>query len=81
MEGVGHALIPHAVGEHPVGLHHDLRVAGLHGQHDVVVILIPADVQEFHGAFDHPQRGIPVVAQDAVRQGTMVGADAHGPAQ
>ena len=81
VEGVGHALIPHAVGEHPVGLHHDLRVAGLHRQHDVVVVLIPADVQEFHGALDHSERGVAVMAEDAVRQRPVVGADAHGPSE
>ena len=81
VERVGHALLAHAVGEHAVGLHHDLRVAGLHGQHDVVVVLIPADVQEFHGALDHAERGVAVVAEDAVRQRPVVGADAHGPSE
>ena len=79
VERVGHSLPAHPVGEHPVGLHHHLRVAGLHGQHDVVVVLIPADVQEFHGALDHAERGVAVVAEDAVGEGSVVGADAHGP--
>jgi len=43
--------------------------------------LVAADAGEFEGAFDHAERGVAVTVHDPVREGTVVGADAHGAAE
>jgi hypothetical protein len=64
--------------EQAVGGDHDLGVAGLHGEDELVVVVIAGDAGEFEGAFDHAERGVAVAVHDAVAEGSVVGADAHG---
>ena len=63
--------------EQAVGLHHHLRVASLHADDDLVVVLGLADTQKLQRRLHHAQRRIAVAAQDAVGEGAVVGADAH----
>ncbi len=82
MEGVipvGPELIE-AGDEESVALDHDLGVAGLHGEAEVVEVVVAGDAGEFEGAFDHSEGGIPVAVHDAVGEGPVVGADAEGAA-
>ena len=81
MEGVVHPFGVHAGYEQAVGLNHHLWVGGLHADHQVVVVVVAANTQEFHGAFYHAFRRVAVAAHDAVRQRTVVGSDAHGPTE
>jgi hypothetical protein len=64
--------------EQSVGLHHHLHVAGLHAQHDLVVVLIAADAQELEGALHHALGRVAVAVEYAVAEAAVVGADAHG---
>ena len=70
----------HARHQQSVGLDHDLRVRGLHRQHDVVVVVLAGDAHELERRLDHARRRIAVAVHDAVGQGAVIGADAHGDA-
>jgi hypothetical protein len=65
--------------EQPVTLDHDLRIARLHREHEVVEMAVARDAGEFEGALDHAERRIAVAVHDPVAQRTVVRADAHGP--
>ena len=64
--------------EQAVGLDHYLRVRCLHREDERVVVVIPGDAGEFERTFDHAERGVAVAIHDPIRQGSVVGADAHG---
>ena len=81
MQRKGHVFLGHSGHKQTVRLHHHLRVGGLHRHHDVVVTFVHANPQEFQGAFHHPQGRVSVPTHDAVGQGPVVGADAHGPSK
>ena len=72
------AELEQAGGEQPVGIDHDLGVAGLHGEDEVVVGVLAGDAGELDGAFDHAGGGVAEAVHDAVGEGAVVGADAHG---
>jgi hypothetical protein len=67
--------------EEAVGGDHDLGVGGLHGEVEVVEVVFAGDAGKFEGALDHAQGGVAVAVHDAVGEGAVVGADAHGAAQ
>ncbi len=67
-----------ACDEEAVGFYHDLGVGGLHGEEEVVVVVVAGDACEFEGAFAHAEGGIAVAVHDAVGEGAVVGSDAHG---
>ncbi len=57
VERVVEAFLVHARHQQPVGLDHDLRIRGLHRQHDVVVVVARGDAQELQRRLDHA-RGV-----------------------
>ncbi len=63
-----------------VGVDHHLRIAGLHREDEGVVIHLAGDAGELEGALDHAERRVAVTVHDAVGEGAVVGADAHGDA-
>ena len=67
--------------EQAVGLDHDLRIAGLHREEEIVIALCAGDAGELEGALDHAERRVAMAVHDAVAQGAVIGADAHGAAQ
>ena len=68
-------------GEQPIGLDRHLRVARLHAEDDVAVVLVLADVEELERALDHAARRVAVAVQDAVGERAVVGADAQRAAE
>ena len=62
-------------------LDHDERVAGLHAEQEIVVVIVSADVSELEGGLHHATRRVAIVAQNARREAAMVGANAHGAVQ
>lgn len=81
VEGVVPIHPVHLGGQEAVGLDHDEGVGGLHGKHEVVVVLRAADVGELDGRLDHAAGGVAIERQDAARQRPVVGADAHAPVE
>ena len=76
-----HVFLVHARDQEAVRLDHDLRVGRLHGHHHIEIPFVHTNAQELEGAFHHAQRRIAIATHDAVRQGTVVGANPHGPAK
>ncbi len=64
-----------------VGLDHDLRIAGLHREQEIVETIRAGDAGKFQGALHHAMRGVTMAVHDAVTQAAMIGTDAHGAAQ
>ena len=76
---VGHA-IRQARRQQAIGLDCNLGVARLHAEDDVVKALALAHVEELQRTLHHAGRRVAVAVQDAVRQRSVVGADANGAA-
>ncbi len=68
----------HFFHQQAISLHHDLRIGGLHGHHNVVVAVVLANPNKFHRRLHHSERGVAIATHDAIGEGAMVGADAHG---
>jgi hypothetical protein len=81
VKGVVHPLLLHAGHHESVGLDHDLGVGRLHGDDQVAVVVLLADTDELERALHHALGGVAVAVHDPVREGAVVGADAHGDAQ
>ena len=59
MEGVVPALGVHLLSQQPVGLDHNERVGRLHGEQEVVVVVLTADVRKLKRALHlHAKDGI-----------------------
>lgn len=67
--------------EEAVGLDHDLWVRGLHGEDEVVVVVIASDAGKLEGAFAHAEGGVAIAVHDAIRERAVVRTDAHGAAE
>ena len=78
VDGVIHAEGLHFLDKEAGALHHDFDVAGLHGEHQLVVVLFAAHLGELYGALCHAFGGVAVARHDALAEGAMVGADTHG---
>mmetsp|Transcript_11882 Transcript_11882/g.32451 ORF Transcript_11882/g.32451 Transcript_11882/m.32451 type:complete len:284 (-) Transcript_11882:60-911(-) len=81
MQGVVPAAGIHLLSQEAVRLDHDQGIGGLHGEHKVVVVVLAAHFSELKSRSHHALRGVSIEAEDPRRQGAMVGANAHGPAQ
>mmetsp|Transcript_133881 Transcript_133881/g.232325 ORF Transcript_133881/g.232325 Transcript_133881/m.232325 type:complete len:477 (-) Transcript_133881:414-1844(-) len=81
MDGVIPPNLVHLRRKQTVGLHHDQWVAGLHGEHKVVEVVLAADPSELKGRLHHPLGRVPVPAQGACRQAPVVGSDPDGAIQ
>mmetsp|Transcript_9669 Transcript_9669/g.19498 ORF Transcript_9669/g.19498 Transcript_9669/m.19498 type:complete len:216 (-) Transcript_9669:309-956(-) len=77
MHGVLPALRIHLRRQQPVRLHHDLWVGGLHGEEEVMVVVLAADARELESALHHALRGVSEVAQSARRQRPVIRPDPH----
>ena len=75
VQRIVHALLVHALHEQPVRLHHHDGVGGLHGQHDLVVVVLAEDAQKLQCGLHHALRRIAVAVHHAVGKRTVVGAD------
>ena len=53
-QGVRRALLLEASDKQPVAFNHDLRVARLHRELEIVVVVLAGDASEFKRALDHP---------------------------
>ena len=51
--GVVPAMRIHLLGQETIRLHHDQRVAGLHGEQEVVVVPVPADLRKLKRRLHH----------------------------
>ena len=80
VKGVVPAELVHLVREETVRLHHHERVGRLHGEDEVVVVVLAADARELERRLHHAGGGVAVTGQGAGAEGTVVGADAHGDA-
>ena len=69
-----------ARGKKAVSGNHDLRIRGLHGKDEVMVILLPREPGKLQRTFHHAERRIAVAVHDPVAQRTVIRADAHGDA-
>ena len=78
MDGIVHAEGLHLLDEEACALHHHLHVAGLHRENQLVIVLLAADLGELYGTLGHALGGVAVARHDALAEGTVVGADAHG---
>ena len=76
-----HAFLVHVRYQQPIGLHHHLRIGGLHRNDHIVVIMLAADSQELHSTFNHAHRCVAVTTQDAVRQRSVICTNAHCPTE
>ena len=77
MQGVVPAELVHLCGEHPIRLHHDQRVGGLHREEEVVVVVLPADLSELNRRLYHAARRVAPIGHDSRRKGAMVSTDSH----
>ena len=66
MERIVHAFGHHFVYQQAIGLNHDLRIAGFHGKHDVVIVEVNAYPRKFKCGFDHAEWGVAKSAHNAV---------------
>src|SRR3546814_12583560 len=62
----------------PLGVYHYLRVAGLHGNDQFMVIHVAANTHEFHRRLDHTAGRIPIPAHYPVRKRPVICSDPHG---
>ena len=63
-----HAFCIHASDKKAVGLDHDLRIGGLHADHDFVVVMFSANSEKFQGTFHHARGSVSVAAENAIRK-------------
>ena len=78
VDGIVHAEFLHLLDEEARALHHDGDVTGLHGEDELVVVLLTAHLRELDGGLCHAFGGVAVARHDAFGEGAVVGADAHG---
>ena len=64
-----------------VAFNRDLRIAGLHRENEIVVIVLASYAGKFKGTLDHAQRRVTVTIHDAIAERAVVGPDAHGAAK
>lgn len=76
VERIIHPLPLHRFRQKPVGGHHDPRIARLHRHHDLIERLFAADAQELHRRGHHPFGGIAPLVENALRERTVIHADA-----
>ena len=77
VQGEVHALALHHVAKQAHGAHHDDGVAGLDAHDHVAEFLPLTDAQELHAALHDALGRVAVARHDAIRQGTVVHADAE----
>ena len=65
----------------PVGRHHDQRVARLHGEHEVVVVMLAADVSKLKRTGHHASWCVAIERQDTCRQTAVVRSNSHSGSQ
>ena len=63
-----------------IGLDHDLRVARLHRENEVVIIVLSGNPGKLERAFNHAERRIAEPVHDPVTKRTVVGPDPHADA-
>ena len=63
--------------QQPVTFDHHLRIARLHREDEIVVIVLARDTREFQRALDHPKRRIAESIHDSVAERSVVGSDTH----
>ena len=78
VQGIVHVFTVHGLDKQAHGGDHDHGVGGLDGDDDIVEMLATEDAQELHAALDNALGGVAVAAHDAVGEGAVVHADAHG---
>ena len=76
MYRIGHPLAVHRLDQKAVGMNHDARIARLHRHHDLIERLFAADAQELHRRGHHPFGGIAPLVENALRERTVIHADA-----
>src|SRR6056300_672184 len=81
MKGVVHTFSSHQGDHQSISLDHHLGVTRLHGKNDLVVVMGPGDPKEFKSRFCHSTGAVSEAIHNPVGQGTVVGANSHGPAQ
>ena len=64
--------------EQSVGLDHDLGIAGLHREEEVVIIVRAGDAGKLERTLHHAMRRVAMTVHDAVTEATVIRADAHG---
>ena len=64
-----------------ISLDHHLRVGGLHRKYQIMVIVITCDAGKLQRAFHHAERRVAIAVHDAIRERSMIGADAHHPSK
>lgn len=67
--------------EQAIGLDHDLGIAGLHREEEIVEIMCPGDAGKLQCALHHAVWCIAMAVHDAVAERAMIRADAHGSVQ
>ena len=77
MKRIGHIALQHTVVQEFGGGHHRQHIAGLHGEHHLVKVVLLADLQPFYGRLHHRLGCVAVATDDAIAQRTVVDADAH----
>ena len=77
MQRVVPALLVHFAGEQAVRLHHDERVGCLHGEDEVVVVVLAADARKLKGALDHALGRVAEVRERPCAEASVVGSDAN----
>mmetsp|Transcript_13680 Transcript_13680/g.27209 ORF Transcript_13680/g.27209 Transcript_13680/m.27209 type:complete len:200 (+) Transcript_13680:2464-3063(+) len=78
MDGISPPLLVLFCHEEPIGLRHDDRVGGLHGEDEVVEVILSADLRKFLGRLHHSSGSIAIEGEDTRTQGTMVCSDSDG---
>jgi hypothetical protein len=77
VQRIAHSRGVHASRQQAVDFENDRGVRRLHRQDEIAVVPVLADANELQRRFDHPQGRIPEAVHDAIRERTVIGADAH----
>ncbi len=81
MERIVHVLVVHEGDHKPIGFDHNLRVTGLHGQDDLMKVVLAGNPDEFQCGFSHSSRGISEPVHDSIGERAMLRSDPHGTAE